>query len=277
MSLYHRIISFRGNVSALVANMRKISRDVFYKMLVQSTIVLRSEWHEHCATNLYARKLTGKKDDAQIARHVKRELSWDRRTRGSRLEVDVTDGIVMLSGLVPNHAILVAAQDAAHGVIGVLGVANEIVVKARRPYSDESIAHAVRQALTWDARVPGEHITTTVTDGWVKLEGSVEILSERFDAEWAVENIDGVKGVINEIKAETPSADASELQSKIETALERRADREAERLRIRVDDGEVNLTGRVHSWQERKAVVGSISHAPGVKTINDNLRIDPYF
>jgi hypothetical protein len=33
----------------------------------------------------------------------------------------------------------------------------------------------------------------------------------------------------------------------------------------------------VHSWQEKRAVVGSISHVPGVSAIRDHLRIDPYF
>jgi osmotically-inducible protein OsmY len=59
--------------------------------------------------------------------------------------------------------------------------------------------------------------------------------------------------------------------------LERRAEREAERLRIEVGDGTVNLWGRVHSWQEKRAVLGSIMHAPGVRAVNDHLRIDPYF
>jgi osmotically-inducible protein OsmY len=67
------------------------------------------------------------------------------------------------------------------------------------------------------------------------------------------------------------------LGEEIEFALERRADREAERLRIEVSDGEVDLWGRVHSWQERRAVLGSISHAPGVTQVRDHFRIDPYF
>jgi osmotically-inducible protein OsmY len=48
-------------------------------------------------------------------------------------------------------------------------------------------------------------------------------------------------------------------------------------LRIEVHNGAVRLYGRVHSWQEKRAVVGSISHAPGVLAIRDHLRIDPYF
>jgi osmotically-inducible protein OsmY len=79
------------------------------------------------------------------------------------------------------------------------------------------------------------------------------------------------------LKVEPTKANSDALRKSIEMALEQRADREAERLRIDVQDGEVTLFGRVHSWPERKAVVGSISHAPGVTKINDNLQVDPYF
>gem|GEM_PF-4394599 len=38
-----------------------------------------------------------------------------------------------------------------------------------------------------------------------------------------------------------------------------------------------DLWGRVHSWQEKRAVLGSMSHAPGVSRVVDHLRVDPYF
>jgi len=36
------------------------------------------------------------------------------------------------------------------------------------------------------------------------------------------------------------------------------------------------LTGAVNSWDEKKAVLGSVSHAPGVTAVHDHLFIDPY-
>lgn len=109
------------------------------------------------------------------------------------------------------------------------------------------------------------------------LEGNVDFWQQREDAERSVLRLEGVIGVTNEISVEPKKVDAKELREEIEYALERRADREAERLRIEVNDGAVDLFGRVHSWQEKRAVVGSISHAPGVSAIRDHLRIDPYF
>jgi len=218
-----------------------------------------------------------KKTDDELKHEVMRELSWDTRTWNQKIDVDVDDGVVTLSGTTSSYGQRKAAQAAAHRVLGVMDVANEVLVKIPRPRTDGEIAHAVRQALEWDASVPDTQITSTVSAGWVKLEGKVNSLTERADAARAVENLTGVAGVINELEVEVPKTDVRTLRESIETALERRADREAEIFRIELADGEVSLFGRVHSWPEKKAVIGSISHARGVTKINDHLRIDPYF
>ena len=218
-----------------------------------------------------------KKSDKELKDEVMRELSWDTRTWNQKIDVDVDEGVVTLSGTTSSYGQSKAAQAAAHRVLGVMDVANEILIKIERPHSDAEIAHAVRQALEWDAMVPDTRITSTVSAGWVKLEGKVYSLSERADAARAVENLRGVAGVINELEVEVPTPNVDTLRESIETALARRAEREADRLRVELVDSEVNLFGRVHSWPEKKAVLGSISHARGVSKINDHLRIDPYF
>jgi osmotically-inducible protein OsmY len=184
-----------------------------------------------------------------------------------------------IAGPVDLAIIIVPSQEAAHRIAGVLDVANdiEVVPAGVLSRSDADLARAVRHVLQWDAFVPDERIRSTVSDGWVTLEGEVDLWREREDAERAVLRLEGIVGVINKISVMPRKVDPEELREEIEYALERRADREAERLRIEVNDGAVDLFGRVHSWQEKRAVVGSISHAPGVAEIRDHLRIDPYF
>ena len=36
------------------------------------------------------------------------------------------------------------------------------------------------------------------------------------------------------------------------------------------------LTGAVNSWDEKEAIIGAISHAPGVTGLTDHLFINPY-
>ena len=220
-----------------------------------------------------------RKSDNEIKSQVLRELKWDSRIGWSQIGVEVMEGVVTLKGVVSSYAHKLAAQEAAHRINGVLDVANEVEVKPEGLFvrSDVEIALAVRHVLEWDALVPDERIKSAVSAGWVTLEGNVDFWQQREDAERSVLRLEGVIGVTNEITVAPKKVDAKELREEIEYALERRADREAERFRIEVNDGAVDLFGRVHSWQEKRAVVGSISHAPGVSAIRDHLRIDPYF
>jgi len=220
-----------------------------------------------------------RKTDREIKQQVLRELKWDSRIVWSEIGVEVLEGIVTLTGRVNTYARKQAAQEAAHRIAGVLDVANEIEVRPAAEYemTDEDIARAVRHVLQWDAFVPDESIKTTVSQGWVTLEGDVNLWRERQDAERALLRLEGVVGVLNKLKVTPRKINPAELREEIEYALERRADRQAERLRIEVHDGTVDIFGRVHSWQEKRAIVGSISHAPGVSQIREHLRIDPYF
>lgn len=220
-----------------------------------------------------------RRSDSDLKRRILRELKWDSRISWASINVEVDEAVATLTGSVTSYAQKVAAQEAVHRVKGVLDVANDIQVNPSDGFvrSDTELARAVRSALEWDALVPEDQIQSTVSDGWVTLEGEVNYWRERTDAERAIRRLTGVVVLINKITIRKQPVDVDQLREEIEEALETRADRETERLRIEVHDGAVDLWGRVHSWQERRAVLGSISHAPGVAQVRDHLRIDPYF
>jgi len=219
------------------------------------------------------------RSDRDLKQRVLRELRWDSRVSCASINVEVNDAVATLCGSVPTYAQKMAAQEAAHRVAGVLDVANDIEVNPSAHFmrGDTELARAVRSALEWDALLPDEQILSTVSDGWVMLEGEVNNERERTDAERVIERLSGVVGVMNKLSIRKQVVDEDQLRAEIEDALQTRADRESGRLRIEVHEGAVDLFGRVHSWQERRAVLGSISHAPGVTQVRDHLRIDPYF
>jgi osmotically-inducible protein OsmY len=221
----------------------------------------------------------GRKTDKDLKQRILNELKWDSRVNWASVNVQVDSGVATLTGAVPTYVQKIAAQDAAHRVVGVLDVANDITVEPAEHFvrADSEIAGAVRNALEWDALVPNELIKSSVSDGWVTLEGEVHYLREGRDAEKAIRRLAGVVGVVNRITIRKRIVNEKELRKEIECALERRADRQAERLRIEVHDGAVDVWGRVHSWEEKRAIIGSVAHAPGVNQFRDHLRIDPYF
>jgi osmotically-inducible protein OsmY len=217
---------------------------------------------------------TGIKTDAEIQQAVLRELKWDTRVEETDVGVEVDRGTVTLTGTVSSYAKKLAAAEAAHRVKGVLDVANDIKVRVPGTgRTDTDIAQAVRRALEWDTRVPEEQIQSTVTDGWVTLSGKAERYSQREDAERAVRNLVGVRGITNRIEvAYVPHyVSTFQLREAIEDALERRAERAAERIRVSESHGIVTLRGEVQSWFERQAILGTVRHAPGVREVRDEM------
>jgi osmotically-inducible protein OsmY len=221
---------------------------------------------------------TGTKSDRQIQQDVLRELRWDSRVEETEVGVEVHEGIVTLTGTLESYAKKLAAREAAHRVVGVLDVADDIQIKAPGSLgrTDTEIARAVRSALEWDAFVPDQRIHSTVTEGFVTLEGAVATLREKEDAEAAVRNLTGVRGVRNALLVAAVRADPARLRESIEEALERRAAREAERIRVGVEDGTVTLEGKVRTWPEKTAILGTVGHAPGVREVRDKLTVNPW-
>jgi osmotically-inducible protein OsmY len=220
-----------------------------------------------------------RKTDAEIQQDVLRELKWDPRVEETEVGVEVDNGIVTLTGTVSSWAKRIAAQEAAHRVFGVLDVANNVKVKlpGMLARTDTEIAQAARHALQWDATVAEKRITSTVSNGWVTLDGQVDYWTERETAEGAVRNLTGVKGVVNKIVVTPPPIQAEKVRESIEGALERRAERAAHKIRVEMGaDGVVTLSGTVRSWGERRAVVTAARFTPGVKSVNNHLSIDPY-
>jgi osmotically-inducible protein OsmY len=218
------------------------------------------------------------KPDSEIQQAVIQELTWDPRVDETEVGVQVSNGVVTLTGNVGSWGRRWAAQEAAHRVAGVLDVANDVRVTrdgaVRR--TDSQIAQAVRHALEWDVFVPEQRIRSTVSDGHVTLEGDVDYNTQREDAAKAIRNLIGVRGVSNLISVRPPQdLNRSDVRQAIEDALHRRAHREAMHIDVDVVDGKVTLSGSVNSWHDKDAVLGAARSTSGVRTIEDHVSVVP--
>ena len=216
------------------------------------------------------------RSDIDIQRDVLEELKWDARVQPNEIGVAAKDGVVTLTGSVDSYTKKWAAEEAAHRVKGVKAVANDIEV--RLPFSSErtdaDIAEAVVRALQWDAFVPVEKIKVTVSKGWVTLEGEVEWQFQKEDAERVVRRLTGVKGVSNLIAVKPKAPTPSELKEKIEDALVRSAQTDAERIEVEVQGSKVILKGTVKSWAEKQEAERVAWLAPGVYTVDNRIRVE---
>ncbi len=214
--------------------------------------------------------------DEWIQQAVLAELKWEGRIHPNEVGVAVQHGIVTLTGIVDSCAKRWAAAEAAHRVLGVRAVANDIEV--RLPYdperADPDLAAAILRILEWDAFVPLDKLEITVAQGWVALRGVVDWQYQKLDAEQVVRRLTGVTGVTNLITVQ-PDVVPSEIQQRIEEALIRSAETDAERITVEVEGRKVILHGTVRSQAEGQAARWAASLAPGVAAVESRLVIAP--
>jgi len=214
------------------------------------------------------------RSDEQIQRDVLAELKWDARVQPNEIGVAVKDGIVTLIGWVDSYTKRWAAEEAARRVRGVKAVANDIEVRlpSSAERTDADIAAAALHALKWDALIPDDQVKVTVSKGWITLDGEVNWQFERDDAERVVRRLTGVRGVTNLIKVKTRPT-PSELKQKIEDALVRSAETDADRITVEVQGSKVILKGTVRAWAEKQEAERVAWSAPGITSVDNRITI----
>ncbi|MDB5797115.1 MAG: hypothetical protein JWP36_1017 [Paucimonas sp.] len=216
------------------------------------------------------------KSDSELKKDVEDELQWDPDLDGTDIAVSVRHGVVTITGFVASYVQKFEAEKDAKRVAGVLGLANDIEVRIpsmdQRP--DPEIARDAVDALARQLPLSCRSIKLTVGDGWITLEGETEWHYQRERAEEAVRNVQGARGVINKIELK-PQTTSAEIKSKIEEAFRRHAEVDSNNVQVEASDGQVTLTGTVHSWFEREQAERAAWSAPGVKRVDDRITIRP--
>ncbi len=215
------------------------------------------------------------KSDLQIQRDVMDELKWEPYLNASQIGVAVNNGIVTLSGQVDSYSKKLSAEKAAKRVSGVKAIAEDIQIGVSPAFrkTDTEIAEAILSALKWHSALQEEKIKIKVEDGIVKLEGEVEWEYQRNNAKVAIENLTGVRSVINLITVKAKIS-PTDIQQKISAAFHRSATIDAEKIQSEVVGNKVTLRGKVRSFAEKEDAENAAWAAPGITSVENKLQIE---
>jgi osmotically-inducible protein OsmY len=212
--------------------------------------------------------------EATLRKDVEEELGYEPSVDAAAIGVAVHDGVVTLSGHVASHAEKVAAERAAARVHGTQAVVSELDVKLPDSgrLTDEEVAEAAVQALSWNTLVPVDQVKVRVENGWITLRGEVDWRYQKTAAYDAVCNLRGVKGV-TDLLAIRPAGVSTAVKAHIEAALRRRLGAR-NHITVETRGDHVTLRGTVASLAERAEIEKAAWNTRGVCHVNNNLSVE---
>lgn len=217
------------------------------------------------------------KRDRELEQDIRAELAAEQDcTDSSLVRTAVDRGVVYLSGSADSYARKWAIEHAVARVAGVKDLRNNLEVwpSPACEREDGHIQRAARLLHEWDARVP-KGVRVEVTDGVLRLHGTVERFAQRDAAEEAVRNMIGVRDVVNEIKVKPNQwqAQPDELAVNVEAAIRRRFGEDTGCIAIGVDNGVITLSGAVPAFALLDDIERAVRSVPGVTRISNELLV----
>ncbi|CAB3903672.1 BON domain-containing protein [Achromobacter ruhlandii] len=212
--------------------------------------------------------------DEELRRNVLDALEFDPRIDASGIGVAASGGVVTLTGHVGTYSEKYDAERIVSHLKGVKGIAQDLEVRTalQQQNSDDELARRAISSIGWNGSVPDGKVQVKVQQGWVTLTGQVGWHYQRAAAESAVRRLSGVKGVSNLITLEA-GVPVGDIKERIQNALKRSAELEANDIQVSVHDRKVTLTGKVRSWADRHTAELAAWSTPSVAGVDDRLEI----
>jgi hyperosmotically inducible protein len=143
-------------------------------------------------------------NDSYLTAKTKIALFADSRVKGSEINVETTQGAVMIRGKVDSDAAKQAAEDITKGLDGVKTVKNELQVVAPSKREaiddkDDAITTRVNEQIAKDSQLKKAGIHAQTNAGVVSLTGEVPDLMTSAQASWSAWQVPGVKAVKNDL------------------------------------------------------------------------------
>ncbi len=122
--------------------------------------------------------------------------------------------------------------------------------------------------------MPKNAVSVNVQDSWVTLSGHVRAHFQRQAAKFAVQRVNGVRGITDNIMISSEPM-PSDVAARIDTALKRKAVLDDSVIEVSNDGGTVYLDGTTDSYAAMQTAEDTAWAAPGVTDVVDRLVVVP--
>ena len=201
------------------------------------------------------------------------------------IKIASSDGNVTLTGIVADNFNKSLAKETLAGIPGVKNVDNRLGVKGESPTanSDAWLRNKVKATLLFHRSVNGLKIEVNVKDGIVNLRGGAESLAQKELAAEYARDVDGVKGVNNEMiltntanKTQTvgQKIDDASITAQVKLSLLYHRSTSAINTKVETNNGDVTLYGKAGSAAEKNLVTKFASDVNGVNSVYNRMIIE---
>ena len=144
--------------------------------------------------------------------------------------------------------------------------------------SDNQIQKDVMDELKWEPYLNASDIGVSVKNGIVTLSGQVDTYSKKIAAEKAPKRVAGVKAVAEDIQVGVSpvySKTDTEIAQAVLNALKWHTAVQEEKIKIKVENGNVTIEGEVEWEYQRNNVRTAIENITGVRSVYNLITVKP--
>ncbi|MBD3350272.1 MAG: BON domain-containing protein [Candidatus Lokiarchaeota archaeon] len=215
--------------------------------------------------------------EEQVKKDIVDELESDSRVDASNVKVTVNEHKAILEGTVDSYFAKESAEKDTWSISGVFRVENHLKIKYKTPPSlpvDNVIKQNIENSLLWSTEIDPTAIVVQVNNRIVTLSGEVKDYWQRLQAETQSSNMHGVQEVINEISVIPTESIADEvIANDIVNKLRRNLFVDVDDVTVKVEHGEVTLSGRVPSFSARIAAREAAENTSGVRDVESHILV----
>jgi osmotically-inducible protein OsmY len=225
------------------------------------------------------------KTDDRIESTARKSYVFKTYLKGDDIKIQSREGAVSLTGTVADNHNRSLAQETVAGLPGVKSVDNRLEIKGvpHTENSDAWIMTKVKATLLYRRSVSGFNTEVNVKDGIVTLQGEAPSQMQKDLTTEYAKDIDGVKGVNNEMtvaktakkKQTTVSKiDDASITAQVKMTLLYHRSTSGINTSITTKRGVVTLTGKAKSAAEKDLAAKYAGDVNGVKSVTNRMTID---